>query len=266
MQRSIAVLCAVFLCSSCGKNNSVGSGGSDGYSVPYLASGTETFVTTSTTTDSLNNIIFQNVDTEVVRIEGVGETVGGYFGLARVSAYSRSDSVGLENEWYKADNDSLVDLAYSMAAGVPNILPKSNAMPVRRVSPLGIPQVLWQTILKKAAADSVFVRDAPRVVLRFPLTPGRWWVSTPYPFGESRQVVGNEVVRVKAGAFVCTKIRTTISFAGDSLSLEWYDYVALEGLVLRTFSMPSYRVTTEAGPDSGFTASYLQRVELVSRY
>jgi hypothetical protein len=171
----------------------------------------------------------------------------------------------MENEWYKADNDSLVDLAYSAPAGVLEILPKAKAIPARRMSPLGIPQILWQMILRKASADSVFVRDNPRVVLRFPLTPGKRWTSFPAPFEEDRQVIGNEVVRVKAGAFVCTKIRTSVYFASDSLSIEWFDYVALEGLVLRTFSMPSYYVTTEQSPDSGYTLSYLQRVELVSR-
>ena len=265
MQRAIALLCATLLLSSCGKNNGVGSGGSAGYSVPYLASGTETFVTTSTIRDSLNNIVNEDVDTEVVRIEGEGETLGEYTGLTRVTAVSSSNNVGEENEWYKADNDSLVDIAYSGAGRVPVILPKARATRGPSMSPLGIPRVVWQMILRKLGDDSILVRDDPRVVLRYPLTPGRSWVSFPPPFEEDRQVVGNEVVRVGAGAFVCTKIRTTVNFGGDSLSLEWFDYVAFEGLVLRTFSFPSYLVTTQASPDSGFMASYLERVELVSR-
>ncbi|HTX17568.1 MAG TPA: hypothetical protein VMG34_02820 [Bacteroidota bacterium] len=262
MQRFIAVLCAAFLFTSCGKDNSVGSGGPGGYSVPYLATGAETYVTTTTGKDSLNNVLVYDVDSEYVRIDGVGEMLDGYTGLSRVMAASLNHNLGTESVWYKADADSLVEVAYSGAGRVPVILPKGKSTAIS--SPLSIPSLVWRKIVEKTGNDSILARTDPRVVNRYPFYPGKSWVSFQNPWLEEREVVGSEMVTVKAGTFDCTKIRTTITMGGEQLDMEWFDYVCWQGLILRTVTMPSVTFTTGSSPDSGVVGSSTQRVELVS--
>ena len=262
MQRLGVVLCAVFLLSSCGKDNGVGTGGIAGYSVPYLASGTETYCTTTLTKDSLNNILESDVDSELVRIEGLGEMVDGYAGLTRVSALSLSHNLGSESVWYKTDADSLVEMAYSGAGRVTLVLPKEKLR--FAFSPLDVPPLVWQMIVKKLGSDSIIARTDPRVVYRYPLTQGRSWAAFHDPWLEEREVVGSEIVTVKAGVFYCSKIKTTISFGTEPSGVEWFDYVASQGLILRTISVSPVTVTSVTSPDSAITGSSTQRMELVS--
>ncbi|GEM_PF-3523197 len=262
MQLKLTVLFVVFFLCSCGKDNSVGSGGRNSNSVPYLVSGFEKYVSTIRITDSLNQVISEEADSEIVKMTGVDETQGQYSGLVCVEASSLSNNLGSEHTWYKATSDSLVEIAYSGAGGVPLVLPKKGTS--SGLSPMSVPPSLWRYVIKKLLTDSVQIRSDLRVVHRYPFSVGKNWVSFRDPFLQTRTVVGTEYVTVRAGRFLCWKIATTIDFGGGPLDVEWYDYVATQGLVLRTLYYPHITVTSEASPDSGYSASITDREEMVS--
>ena len=100
--------------------------GSALYSVPYLALGTQKYVSTSQTIDSLNQVINEEADSEIVSIAGVNEVEGQYSGLVCVEATSLSNNLGSEYTWYKATSDSLVEVAYSGSGQVPMVLAKKS--------------------------------------------------------------------------------------------------------------------------------------------
>ncbi|MGA9406803.1 MAG: hypothetical protein WBW71_06700, partial [Bacteroidota bacterium] len=208
MQLKFIVLCSAFFLCSCGKNNGVGTGGSALYSVPYLALGTQKYVSTSQTIDSLNQVINEEADSEIVSIAGVNEVEGQYSGLVCVEATSLSNNLGSEYTWYKATSDSLVEVAYSGSGQVPMVLAKKSEY--YTPSPLSFPPSLWRFVMKKLSSDSVQIRSELRVVHRYPLTEGRDWVSFRNPFYEEREVVGVGFTKVRAGTFYCSIIRTTI--------------------------------------------------------
>jgi hypothetical protein len=262
MRLKLIVLCtALFLC-SCEKDNGVGTGGGALSSVPYLASGTEKYVWTSQIVDSLNQMISEEADSDLVSIAGVNEVEGQYPGLVCVKATSLTNNLGSVYSWYKATNDSLVEVAYLEAGQVPMVLEKKSQYSAP--SPLSFPPSLWRFIMKKLTSDSVQIRSDLRVVHRYPLSEGREWVSFHDPFLEEREVVGTGYIKVRAGTFYCSIIKTTIDLGSGPIDLEWLDYVAFEGLVLRTLYYPNITVTTESSPDSGYVASLTERMEMVS--
>jgi hypothetical protein len=262
MQLKLTVLCAALFLCSCERNNSVGTGGSENNSVPYLVSGTEKYVSTIQTADSLNRVTSEESDSEIVKIAGVNEVQGQYSGLVCVEATSLSNNAGSEYTWYKSTSDSLVEVAYSGAGRVPVVLPKMGGS--YAPSPLTVPTSLWRYIMKKMSSDSVQIRSDLRVVHRYPLSEGKKWVSFHDPFLEEREVVGAEFVTVRAGTYFCSKIETTIDLGSGPLDVQWYDYVASEGLILRTLYYPQVTVTTSSSPDSGYVESMTEREEMVS--
>ena len=262
MQLKLIVLCSALIFCSCGKDNSTGNGGRPPYSVPYLVSGTEKYVSTVQVVDSLNHVINEEADSEMVRITGMDQVEGQYSGLVCVEATSLSDTLGLEYTWYKATSDSLVEVAYSGAGGVPMVLAKKSGY--ASPSPLSFPPSLWRYIIKKLATDSVVIRSDLRVVHCYPLIEGKKWTSFHDPFLEEREVVGTGLTRVRAGTFFCSIIKTTIDFGSGPLDIDWLDYVAPEGLVLRTLSIPNVTVTTISSPDSGSIGTLTERMEMVS--
>jgi hypothetical protein len=212
--------------------------------------------------DSLDRVIIEETDSESVRIAGVDEVQGQYSGLVRLEARSLSNDLGSEFTWYKATSDSLVEVAYLNAGRVSNILPK-NSVPLA-ISPFTIPSSLWRFAIKKMVADSVQIRNDLRVVHCYPLSVGTKWISFRDPFYSEREVVGTGFITVRAGTFYCAKIKTTIDLGGGMLDMEWFDYVAPEGLILRTVYFARVAIGDETDPIETHFGSVTERMEMIS--
>jgi len=130
-------------------------------------------------------------------------------------------------------------------------------------SPLSFPPSLWRFVMKKLTSDSIQIRSDLRVVHRYPLSEGKEWVSFRNPFYEEREVVGAGYTKVRAGTFYCSIIKTTIDLGSGPLNMEWLDYVAPQGLILRTVYYPDIIVSTLPFPDSAYAISMTERMEMV---
>jgi hypothetical protein len=184
-------------------------------------------------------------DTFAVRVEAIGETVGGESGLTRIRSYD----VGAESlyamTWYRNSSVELSEIAYMHAGMVPLIMPKRNRS---LLSPDLHPSVRGLNILngRLDIETDTLMRDNRRIVYQYPLTPGRSWTSFISPFLQSRSVDGRETVVVPAGRFECTVIATTIPHL--SPYFQFKDYVTARGLIRRTIS-DSVTVTSQDAPD-----------------
>lgn len=255
---------ALFSLCSCQKDSGVESTGRSPYSIDYLAMGTNTYCWSAQMVDSLGHVLISDSDTLSVRVAGIGESVGQYSNLICLEASSSHGGHAASRSWYLQSTDALTEIAYAGAGAVPLSLPKkSTASASFRLS---LPVSLQRILASRVASDSAQLWDEVRVVHRYPFTIGTKWASFHQPFYSEREVVGYESVKVKAGTFFCYKIKTTIDLGDGPLAMEWYDYVAREGIVLRTLYVPMLLVTTEDHPDGTGWASSIERLELLSIY
>ena len=264
MKSKTFLVIALFSLCSCQKDSGVQSTGRSPYAIDYLAMGINTYGWSAQMVDSLGRVLDSDSDTLSVRVAGTGESVGQYSNLICLEASSSHGEHGTTRSWYLQSTDSLTEIAYAGAGAVPLSLPKtSTASTSFRLS---LPVSLQRILAGRAASDSVYLRDEVRIVHRYPFTIGTRWASFHQPFYSEREVVGYESVTVKAGTFSCYKIKTTIDLGGAPFAMEWYDFVAQQGIVLRTLDFPMLLLTTEDHPDGTGWVSSTERLELLSIY
>ncbi|MFA6455389.1 MAG: hypothetical protein WCW40_01105 [Bacteroidota bacterium] len=214
--------------------------------------------------DSSQSQIFSTRDSLTVSVLSNSEQQFGYSNLTLMEVRSKKYPSGISRVWYRNANDSLTEVGYAGIGTVPFVMPKSD------ITPAAYSQFTLPYLVRVAAAqhvnitDSISKRSENRIVYHFPLTMNSVWISFRTPFLEKREVVGIEEIAVKAGRFICSKIKTEIYFgATKDTSLQWYDYVAREGLILRTLTF-SGLYTSEQHPDSAFAYFGRERTELIS--
>lgn len=205
--------------------------------------------------DSGGEVIEASAGRYAVRVAATGEAVGGMDGLTRLDATS-GEVEGRTSAWYRDDGRRLVEVAYRGAGRTPVVMPKRQRTDR---APWQLPRLVERLLDESPLADTTIVRSDPRIVYRYPLVEGLEWMSFTDPFSSEREVVGIETVEVEAGTFRCAKIRTSISLDED---LVWYDYVAAEGLVLRTVESSGERRDASNTPLGTFTAD--ERLELTT--
>ena len=102
-----------------------------------------------------------------------------------------------------------------------------------------------------AEAAVVTLEDPPVVTLQYPLEPGSHWQmrAEGEPFRIDKEVVGRTEVEVPAGRFDCYVVQWTYP-GSPSLDeqVEFYDYIAAEGLVKRSIITKNVPVTTYSDP------------------
>ena len=256
----VCIICSLVLI-SCKKNASGPFGPATVNSVTFLAGNSNSYVLTLK--DSVGTTATSRSDSFSVRVTSTQEVLGNYKNLILLEATRLNSSVTLQKVWYKSEKDSLVELAYQfLDYNVPTVFPKSGVTSVSG-SLLFLPQTIKMFLNHNAKLDSLRWRDDVRIVYKFPLTKGQKWISFSSPFVQTREVIGEELVHVRAGSFFCMKIKSTIgSISSDSL--EFYDYVSQDGLILRTLHMKGV-VTTEKNPVGGAIYIVDERLELISK-
>lgn len=235
-------------------------------SIPYVVGSSNSY-RWSSTQDSSGKIIATFSDSFKVTIKSNSESIKGFTNLSLLEATPLNSSTVIQKVWYRSNADSLTEMAYqfSSSAFIPGIsvFPKQQStLPLGSI--LSLPLSLQILLSQKHLLDSVTMRDDPRVVYKFPLIQAKKWTSFSSPFLQTREVVGNEMVTVRAGTFYCAKIQSRFWF--DSTEpLEYYDYVCSEGLILRTLS-GRFIMTTAEGPDgAGVFINITDRLELIAK-
>lgn len=260
----VCIICSLVLI-SCKKNASGPFGPATVNSVTFLAGNSNSYVWTIK--DSVGTTTTSHSDSFSVRVTSTQEILGNYKNLILLEATKLNSSVTLQKVWYKSEKDSLVELAYQfLDYTVPTVFPKRDVASVNG-SLLFLPQTIKMLLKYNGKLDSLRWRDDIRIVYKFPLTKGQKWISFSSPFVQTKEVVGEEMVNVRAGSFLCMKIKSTIGspFSTLSDSLEFYDYVSQDGLILRTLYMKAI-ITTEKDPiGTGATVTVNERLELISK-
>lgn len=202
-------------------------------------------------------------DTVKVQVVEIGETIGAYTGLVKFEGFSLNRNRGSAFVWYQIRNNEFVEVAYRTVGAVPIVFPKrgnSNNVDVGQFSgsfPFTLPNIVQQRLkVKEITADSVLMRDEPRIVYQYPLNTGKFWVSFNRPFLQTREVVGAENVQTSLGILRCTKIQTRIPTSAPTI--EWFDRIDNKGLVLRTLSA----ALPVSGPDLIVTDTIRMREKL----
>jgi hypothetical protein len=232
-------------------------------SVPFLTGASSSYLHTMSVSDSLGTAIDSRADSFTVRIISTNATFNGIAPLALLEMTKLGSTTPLQRVWYKTGSDTLTEIGYqflnagSMVGGMSRF-PKMQSGPGIGAL-MTVPETVRRIMRMRIAADSARLRDDPRIVYLFPLTIGDQWVSFRSPFLQTRHVIGSEMVTVRGGTFFCVKIRSAV----EGL-FEYFDYVAADGLVLRTIAV-MLEVTTETDPDgTGEFITMKERLELIS--
>ena len=259
---SLSLIAAVIIVSC--KDEQTISGPSTLRAIPFLA-GSENIYSWSITQDSAGSVFFNAKDSISIQITSVTENIGNYTNVALLEGHSLLNSGGSVKVWYLPTLDSLVEIAYSGAGRLPVVMPKGES-PSPGYSELSLPYSIRKIMsLKCKAMDSLQWRDDPRIVYTFPLTVGKKWTSFRYPFHQTRTVEGYELVNVRAGNFLCAKIKTDIIWnLTPDTALTWYDYVSSEGLISRKIEWKNIAMTNENMEELGYFNS-TEQMELISR-
>ena len=201
--------------------------------------------------DSSGQTLTAETDTFQVRIASIHDTLNNFSGLIRVEAQSIPHFHGVAKVWYQLTGSSLVEIAYDSAGVTPVVLPKWSdkaasgsgiVWPVFSLFPKSI-----QTLANsRGIQDSIRFRDDIRKVYEFPLSAGKTWISFSFPFLETREIVGSELLERAGHIFSCAKIKTMLPSLDPNI--EWYDDVAYEGLIERQIKYTG-EVTTIEQPD-----------------
>ena len=230
--------------------------------VEFLPGMAYRYAWSSVVRDTLGNVISEIQDTVVLRVASVEETLDTLEHLIRIVVTSAS---GTSEVYYRNTQTAFTEVAYKVG-GTPLVQPSIRTIGGKWNSivaglalavPMSVQRFAGDRLLTRA--DSVIVRDDPRVVYQYPLSPGQSWVSFTNPFVQTREVIGNEYVTVPAGERSCVKIRTNLSWGGD---MEWFDYVDPQGLVKRTLQFDVI-ITTQESPETGEAAVVFEQAELL---
>lgn len=247
----------------------VGSCTTDGESgplpmVPFLTGNSSSYLHTTTVSDSLGMTTESRTDSFTVRVISTNASFNGMTPLVLLEMSPFGSSTPLQRAWYKTGTDTLTEIGYQFLnteriVGGLNGFPKAQS-DFSNGSLMTVPEAIRRFVKMRIAADSARLRDDPRIVYLFPLTIGDKWISFRSPFLQTREVVGSEMVTVRGGSFYCVKIRSAV----EGL-FEYFDYVAAEGLVLRTIVLRA-EITTETDPDgTGEFITVKERLERISR-
>lgn len=193
-----------------------------------------------------------------VRVSDMNATVGDRTGLVEVESFTLSEPDNIGRTWYAQTADSLVEVAYQNAGATPTVdlLRSGNAFALAQSTSALLPSRIVQRRLRQAErhaaapartplrsphqdpssqeADTIQVREDPRVVLRAPLSAGQTWVSFREPFLSERSVGDRLVVSTRAGSFATVVVDTRLPELTSSLLIR--DYVSEAGLILRTIT------------------------------
>ncbi len=205
-------------------------------------------------------------DLFIVLVAETDAKVGALRDLLRIEAFSAATDTASSDIWYRETPDELAEVAYGAANVTPLVTPKRDAA-VAPAAPFAQPKTLARLLERHrlgggpASADSSIIRAEPRIVYRFPLKAGARWTAFRTPFLQTREVVGEETVTVQAGTFRCARVRTRLPDLAPEL--EWTDYVAEQGLILRTIEMTSERRDSQNNPIG--TLVTRERLELIRR-
>ncbi|MGA3287725.1 MAG: hypothetical protein ABSD46_09885 [Bacteroidota bacterium] len=252
MNRILVGLGVIFFCfSGCKKSNNPVDPPAV---VPFdLSLGkTWTYAWSSVISDSTGKILNSETDSFQVRIASIHDTLKNYTELIRFEAQSIVHYIGTSKVWYQFAGDSLVEIAYNNAGATPVVLPKRIVKTVNdsKNGPAFFslfPKVVITMMRLKGIQDTTIFRDDIRIVYKFPLVIGNRWTSFTYPFLQVREVVGTELIECAGKNFSCVKIKTTIPSLDPNI--EWYDYVSMEGLIVRQIKIDNLVQTTSDSPD-----------------
>ena len=265
MKKALLFL-SIFLLLSCDKNGPTEFGFvlTD---VSFVAGKHYTYAWTFETRDSLGNLLSVLHDTIAVVVETKDDIIDTLVGLTRLRAYSLVDSIGSTIVWYRNNQSSCSEVAYSGAGHVPPVSPRKSSISdqatMNRSLILFLPMTLQQMLpgMFQFQTDSTIIRQDPRVVYMYPMSQGDSWTSFTSPFLQTREVVGSESIQTGVGSRYCAKIKTASPmFAG---SIEWFDYVDEQGLMLRSLTMEMLASGPE-GPEPTGMITVLERAELLS--
>ena len=182
----------------------------------------------STLTDPTGAVSTLLIDTIRAHVVATGRSVEGMDGLTELE-YQSLVTGGSARTWYRQEIGQLVEVAYDE-----NFLAVTAQL---RVDPAVVSRplrLLAGAVMGGGDGDGVRVREEPRIVLNYPLEPGRAWVSFSHPFLSERRVERIESIDVPAGAFETVVVSTTIDVAPDGH--EWLDWLDDGGLVQRRIS------------------------------
>jgi hypothetical protein len=204
---------------------------------------------------STGELLWDTTSQFIVFVSAIGQSVGPYQNLALMEARDRDHPSGTSEVWYSQTSSRLSEVAYRSAGNTPIVLPKKiAAVQASGYSPMAFSPFMEPFALRHISrdsflADSVHVRDDPRVVYVFPLTTGTSWLSFSAPFLEQRTVSSYEDIAVPAGRFHTASITTTLPTVAPRAV--WIDFVSSEGLVKRIFDswVPMVDQANPAGVD-----------------
>jgi hypothetical protein len=210
-----------------------------------------TYRWTFTTSDSSGTIINRSVDTIIVRIVSTNDSLGSYKGLTRFELQSIIHPEKISKVWYKSVGDSLAEIAYFIqtnSLGFPKSRIQNTRTALQQPSLTSLfPKTIRELMKSKGIQDTAFLRQEIRIVYRFPLSIGKTWTSFKYPFLQTREVIGSEILDRAGNKYQCAKIQTRLPEFGPNI--EWFDYVAKEGLIERQVKHDSLAITTADSPE-----------------
>ena len=184
--------------------------------------------------DSTGAVISVLTDTFSVRVVSIDDSLADTPDLTRVEVTSSGTDV-TGTVWYQHTSAALEEVAVQSINVLPPIAPKR--APQTQTRSLNL--FRGATTSGSIGADSVMIHAARRSVYRYPMGQGRRWVVASIPFVESREVVRLENLTVAGGTFETVVLRTEI----PNLDAEAFDFVAREGLILRTFEVHEENAT-----------------------
>lgn len=203
----------------------------------------------------------------IVVVVANNQMVGNYQGLTLLEVRDRDRPSGTTEIWYSQSGDRLTEVAYRSPSHTPIVLPKRTGVAAQDprstppISPLVSPWVLRKHLVQASVADSIQIREDPRIVYVYPLSVGAAWVAFTSPFHQEREVEAYEDLSSSGTTFHCARIRTTIPHLAPGL--EWIDHVSVHGLVKRTFD--SWVVVSDpSGSPTADSVRVIESIDLVA--
>jgi len=259
------VLCALFLLPFAGCEKSDTAGG-DVDSIDLAIGSAWTYRWQFAEYASTGELLWDTTGTYIVVVSATGQTVGPYQGLTLLEARNQDLPSQTSAIWYSQTSERLTEVAYRSPGQTPLVFPKdSGPRPgplAAAVSPIGEPLAIQRRLGPRLVADSIQIRDDPRVVYLYPMSGGASWVSFTSPFLQERTVEGYEDLAAQGGQYHCARIRTRVPTL--SPNLHWIDYVSSEGLVQRTFDTWVQALGEEWPEGATDSIRILETLELVA--
>jgi hypothetical protein len=169
----------------------------------------------------------------------------------------QDDASSTSYHFYQNKSDALYLVA---TVGSPVALPKKTAN-VNQLFGHGFNTTfnfvsLFEMSQIPAAADSLHLEKPVKTVLRYPLKAGTEWTYSERnkPRRVNKRVIGEEDVDTHIGTFKTVKIQWIADFDGDGEfddNVEYYDFIANEGLVKRSFLIRNLPLVDDEGGNIG---------------